>query len=224
MFEMDIGDIKVKSVPYMAASRYSKVLIPSILNNYNTMRSFFNASDNFKVTGEHGATDPEYIYKNYENNAHFGTDFGNGKSGGSIYLGIPGVVIHTQAEKAPKEGNGNWMVVEYGYMFEGTFIGSKIFGEYLHMEAKPNFAIGSFLNSTQKIGTVGNTGNSDGAHLHYSIYTLDKYPTSQATLQMLLNNNISKTVVSREAYNFYGTYKTAAKKITYDIENYLRRF
>jgi len=205
-----------------AINRFCSELIPAVYNYYNTMRSFLNNSENFQVTAKHGATDPRFIYKNYEKDAHFGTDFGNGKSGGSIYLGIPGVVINTQAEEAPGKGNGNWMVAEYGYMFERTFIGSGIFGEYMHMEAKPNFNIGSYLNSTQIIGTVGNTGNSTGPHLHYTIYTLENYPISQSTLKLLLNNNYSKTVVSKEAAYFYGTYKAAAKKVTYDIENFLR--
>jgi hypothetical protein len=224
MNKITIDDANIKNVPYMAASRYSNGLLLSMLNKYNTMRSFLNDYEEFEVTGKHGAIDKKYVYKNYENNAHFGTDFANGKSGSSIYLGIPGIVNYIEADDITKQGNGNWMVTEYGYMFEGTFIGSGIFGEYMHMEVKPDFKQGLFLNSNQKIGTVGNTGNSTGPHLHYTIYTLENYPISQATLQMLLNNNVTNTVMSREPAYYRGTYNTKAKKVTYDIENYLRRF
>jgi murein DD-endopeptidase MepM/ murein hydrolase activator NlpD len=219
----DIGDTNDILVSANVISRFGG-LYSSILDNYETKRHFFNNPERFRVTGKHGEMDPKYLYPNYENDAHFGTDLAaNGRSGDSIYMGISGKVIHTEAESAPDVGNGNWMVVEYGYLFEGSFIGSGIYGEYMHMERRPNFNINSYLDSNQVIGTVGNTGHSDGAHLHYSIYTLENYYYSQTTLRLLLNNNISNTVSSRNAAVYTGTYNNrAARKVTYDIENYLR--
>ena len=122
-------------------------------------------------------------------------------------------------------GNGNWMAVEYGYRFGGSFIGSGIYGEYMHMEEKPKFANDTYLNSDQKIGTVGNTGRSTAPHLHYSIYTLENKPFSQTTLQYLFSINSAQTVISREAKSYIGTYNgQTARKVTYDIENYLNNF
>jgi murein DD-endopeptidase MepM/ murein hydrolase activator NlpD len=112
-------------------------------------------------------------------------------------------------------------------MFGGSFIGSGVYGEYMHMENNPNVTLNSYLNSNQILGTLGNTGRSSGAHLHYAIYTLqnDSAPQYNAfsgiTLQMLLNNNIAQTVKSREAKYYVGTHSYSAKKVTYDIENYL---
>jgi murein DD-endopeptidase MepM/ murein hydrolase activator NlpD len=148
----------------------------------------------------------------------------NSRSGDNIYIGIPGIVVITAPEEAPGKGNGNWMLVEYGYMFEGNFIGSGIFGEYMHMEHQPDFTVNSFLNSNQFIGTVGNTGKSFGAHLHYSIYTLqgDGYSFSDSILRLILNNSIANTVVSKDALYYRGTNKNIAKKVTYDIENFLK--
>jgi len=218
----DIGDTNDIFVPGNLLSRF-RGLYSSILDNYESMRHFFNNPEEFRVTGKHGEMDPKYLYPNYENNAHFGTDFSAGRSGDSIYLGIPGIVRLTDTNDLTRHGNGNWMVAEYGYMFEGVFIGSGIYGEYMHMESQPNFAINLYLNSDQVIGTVGNTGRSSGPHLHYSIYTLQDYSYSQTTLRLLLNNNIFNTVVSRDAANYTGTYNNrAARKVTYDIENYLR--
>jgi hypothetical protein len=214
--------LKINKITNDALSRFTDKLVPDVLNFYSSMKSFLDASANFEVTGKHGAIDPKYVYKNYENDAHFGTDFANGKKGDSIYLGISGKVVLTAAEEKPGEGNGNWMVAEYGYKFDGSFIGTGIFGEYMHMEKKPGFADGTYLNSNQKIGTVGNTGNSSGAHLHYSIYTLSEDPFSVASLNMILNNNITKTVNSKEAKYYGGTYgRYASVKVTYDIENFL---
>jgi murein DD-endopeptidase MepM/ murein hydrolase activator NlpD len=219
----DIGNIDYNSIPYNAISRYYSELLPTIMSYFQETRHFFDNPEEYNVTGKHDNRDPKYLYTNYENDAHFGTDFSNQRSGGSIYLGISGKVIKTDAESEPGVGNGNWMAVEYGYMFGGSFISSGIYGEYMHMERWPNFIINSYLNSNQLIGTIGSTGNSDGAHLHYSIYTLDNYPFSQTTLRMLLNNNISQTVVSRNTGWYAGTYNgRIAKKVTYDIENFLR--
>jgi len=202
-------------------SRFTSVLLPSVLNFYGTTRNFLDSSANFRVTQKHASD--EYKYDKYENDLHFGTDFSNKKSGDSIYSGIPGIVILTAPEIKPGEGNGNWMVTEYGYMFEGSFLGSGIYGEYMHMENPSELKNKTYLTGNQIIGTVGNTGRSSGAHLHYSIYTLDNYPYSQTSLQTLLNKNITNTVVSKNAGAYAGTYNgQIAKKVTYDIENYLR--
>jgi len=230
------GGMNNNFIPDNAFSRFYSELLPAVLGYSTSMRHFLdNVGDDpgqFRVTGRHDERNPKYLYPNYENDAHFGTDIANGKSGDPIYMGIPGTVIWTEAEKEKQlneetgklegVGNGNWMAVEYGYMFEGSFIGSGIYGEYMHMEKKPDLKDGLYLDSKQVIGTVGNTGRSDGPHLHYSIYTLENYAFSQTTLLMLFNNNISNTVVSREAKSFGGTYNRTAKKITYNIENYLR--
>jgi hypothetical protein len=201
--------------------RFSKDLLPAVYEYYNTMRFFFDASANMKVSGKHG-DNKEEKYENYEKDKHFGTDFSNQKSGASIYLGISGNVLYIGDEKDKDNNNGNWLVVEHGYKFDGSFIGTGIYGEYMHMEKKPELILGSYLDVNQKIGTVGKTGRNSGPHLHYSIYTLEKNTYSASSLNMILNNNISQTVKSKEAKNYIGTnnnYKTI--KVTYDIENFV---
>jgi murein DD-endopeptidase MepM/ murein hydrolase activator NlpD len=215
-------DMSYNKVDLNVLKRFSTGLLPEVINYFGSMGGFFDASANFTVTGKHGSTTIKY--EKYENDAHFGTDLANGRSGDPIYLGIPGTVILTDKDNLKIHGNGNWMVVEYGYKFEGSFIGSGIYGEYMHMETKPNFSTNSYLNSNQIIGTVGNTGRSTGPHLHYSIYTLDTYSFSLPTLQIILNNKTSNTVVSKEAKSYAGTNRNIAKKVTYDIENYLNSF
>jgi len=219
----DIKNIDNKSIPYNAISRYYVELLPAIMGYFQETRHFLDGTANFKVSQGHGVDDVKY--DNYP--AHFGTDWSNNKSGDQIYMGIPGSVMGAYPNT---NGNGNWLAVEYGYMFENVFIGSGIYGEYMHMEKQPGFRIGAYLESSQVIGTVGNSGRSvtsdpvnGGWHLHHTLYTLENYSYSQTTLQMLLNNNISNTVMSRTASTYNGTYNNrTARKVTYDIENYLR--
>jgi len=213
--------LKTNNITKDAFSRFQEKLVPAVLDFYMSMRSFFDPSANMKVSQKHG-DNKEIKYNNYEDGKHFGTDFSNKKSGDSIYLGIAGKVVFIGGEKDPYNNNGNWIVVEHGYKFEGSFIGTGIFGEYMHMVKKPDFKIGSYLDSNQIIGTVGNTGKSTGPHLHYSIYTLRPDTFSATSLNMILNNNISDTVTSKNSAYFKGTYdKYMSKKVTYDIENFL---
>lgn len=40
---------------------------------------------------------------------------------------------------------------------------------YAHMESKPDLPVGAKIKAGQRLGTMGNTGNSSGAHLHIEI-------------------------------------------------------
>jgi hypothetical protein len=214
------------SIPLNSFSRFYNELLPAIFVNNASQRHFLDNPEEYRITGEHDERDPNFKYANYENDAHFGTDFANGKSGGSIFAGIPGMVRYIGQDAGDGTGSGNWIVIEYGYMFEGNFIGSGVYGEYMHMENKPDFVLNTYLDSNQILGTLGNTGRSSGAHLHYSIYTLQNNTSqynafSGTTLWTLLNGNITQTVKSRAAKYFVGTYGNSATKVTYDIEYYL---
>lgn len=46
---------------------------------------------------------------------------------------------------------------------------------YLHLREKPSFDIGDYITTGRIIGYMGNTGNSYGAHLHFSIKTNGVY-------------------------------------------------
>ena len=63
-------------------------------------------------------------------------------------------------------GNGNHIVIEH------SFNGQTIYSLYSHLS---NFdkcpAVGEAVSEGQKIGTMGNTGNSSGTHLHFAIFT-----------------------------------------------------
>ena len=44
---------------------------------------------------------------------------------------------------------------------------------YQHMNAKSSISVGTQVTAGQRIGSVGNTGNSYGAHLHFEIHVND---------------------------------------------------
>jgi murein DD-endopeptidase MepM/ murein hydrolase activator NlpD len=209
------------SIPMNSFSRFYDELLPAIFDFYSSQRHFLDNPEEYEITAGHGKVDPTFLYERYKYGAHPGTDISNRQSGGSIFAGIPGMVIFAGYGKDP----GNNVVMEYGYMFEGSFIGSGVYGEYMHMQNWPNVGTGVYLNSNQILGTVGSTGNSTGPHLHYAIYTAQHTSPqnnsfSEITLRMLLNNNTTKTVPTIEPVWLHGQSRMATK-VTYDIKNYL---
>jgi len=69
--------------------------------------------------------------------------------------------------KAPK-GFGNFAILVIPL---GNGSGKNFYHNFAHMKVHNEFSIeqGSFIEVGTRIGTVGNTGNSDGAHLHWEI-------------------------------------------------------
>jgi murein DD-endopeptidase MepM/ murein hydrolase activator NlpD len=59
-----------------------------------------------------------------------------------------------------KYGYGNRVVIKHAYGFETL---------YAHLDVI-NVKRGQWVRKNQLIGTVGNTGKSTGAHLHYEIH------------------------------------------------------
>lgn len=60
---------------------------------------------------------------------------------------------------------GNLMI-----LFHGTFSGKDLRTLYAHREALTGPGVGSLVTQGQIIGTVGNTGASFGAHLHFETH------------------------------------------------------
>ena len=60
---------------------------------------------------------------------------------------------------------GNCIVLNHG-----TIGGVRVSSLYAHMQDAPTLAVGATVTSGQTIGAVGNTGFSDGSHLHFEVY------------------------------------------------------
>jgi len=86
---------------------------------------------------------------------HRGTDFG-APHGARVQSTAPGRVIHAGALGTA----GNAVIIDHGNGYQT---------KYFHL-SKVNVRVGQRVSDSQKIGEVGNTGNSFGAHLHYEVH------------------------------------------------------
>lgn len=95
------------------------------------------------------------VSKKYsENNEHLGTDF-SGKSGDPVFASGSGVVLSA----GPEGELGNTIVIDHknGYV-----------SSYSHLK-EVRTKKGRTVGKGEIIGTIGETGNANGPHLHYSI-------------------------------------------------------
>jgi hypothetical protein len=179
----DIGEVTTKPVPSDTLDRY-KGLLASKLMFYYGATSFVDLSKGYYISNEFMAEyEGHYAFYNYK---HYGFDLGREGSaaGDSIFVGISGIVSDVNWNYA---SNGNSLQIEYGYFFESNFVGSGIYGEYLHMQDTPAFSKGKYLREITKIGLIGGTPDYV-PHLHYDILTKNGNYT-QTTLAMLLGKN-----------------------------------
>ena len=59
---------------------------------------------------------------------------------------------------------GNWVVITHN-------INGQVFTTlYAHLHQSPFVSVGDLVSQGTILGTMGNTGNSFGAHLHFEIY------------------------------------------------------
>lgn len=136
--------------------------------------------DTFKVTSDYG-----WRTINGEQNYHSGIDLVPNSTDGKIGAVAPGVVTRVQRNVSGfKEGSyGNF--VEYE-----TSDGTKVMNAHMKEGSIPvNIKSGSSISPGDVIGTMGNTGNSYGPHLHFQVenskYSKDpkgKYTTDPAPL------------------------------------------
>ena len=91
---------------------------------------------------------------------HTGTDIAS-REGYNVYAVSSGTVIYKGTDKIP----GNYVIIldDYGYEYH-----------YYHLvELPPESIVGQRVEAGDVIAHVGNTGNSDSAHLHISIIGRD---------------------------------------------------
>lgn len=85
---------------------------------------------------------------------HTGIDFGDANTGDTVVASSPGKVL--VAGYGPETSYGKYVVIQSG--------GIRCYYGHLSMTT---VSVGQQVNVGQKIGEVGNTGNSFGAHLHF---------------------------------------------------------
>ncbi|MDP3443566.1 MAG: peptidoglycan DD-metalloendopeptidase family protein, partial [Ignavibacteria bacterium] len=100
------------------------------------------------------------MFRNSSGNFHGGVDIvhktkGGNLSGGSVIATHDGVVTQSGDSKSA----GFWVQIKNGDLRT----------TYMHMKNPSKLEKGQNVNETDYIGDVGNTGRSEGPHLHYQI-------------------------------------------------------
>lgn len=109
---------------------------------------------------------------------HGGIDIAGGQGrlhGAPVYATRSGTVIAAVTSYDPK-GYGIYVIIDHGDGYSSL---------YAHMSAR-YVSTGDKVSQGQKIGLVGDTGNSDGAHLHFEIR---HYGQKQDPLKFVTNPN-----------------------------------
>ena len=85
-------------------------------------------------------------------------------SGSPIYASKAGTVVQAYTSSSW----GNTILIRHDDTKDAS--GNCYYTRYGHMLAAPKVAVGDKVSQGDKIGNVGNTGTSTGAHLHFQIY------------------------------------------------------
>lgn len=91
---------------------------------------------------------------------HTGIDLGQNGSGGPIYSIGVGQVIAAGYEIV--SGGGNQVLIVHNYN------GQQVISSYCHMSSI-NVSKGQFVDASTQVGTIGQTGNAFGPHLHFEL-------------------------------------------------------
>ena len=131
---------------------------------------------NFRVSSEYGDTAGR-------SKAHAGVDFANGRSGDIVKAISGGKVITATYSKSA----GYWVVVQQD---DGTV------AKYMHMQKGLNVSAGQRISAGQQLGRVGNTGQSNGAHLHYQVERNGQAIDPMGYLNSIRNSSSSYSATS----------------------------
>ncbi|MFR2512698.1 MAG: murein hydrolase activator EnvC family protein [Lachnospira eligens] len=102
---------------------------------------------------------------------HKGVDIGAvraGVSGDPVYAAYDGKVVIAHRQSEYYSTAGNYVMIYHG---------NGLYTRYLHLDSL-NVSVGAQVTKGQKLGVMGNTGNSFGAHLHFDVM-LDDGKTRQ---------------------------------------------
>lgn len=85
-------------------------------------------------------------------------------AGSPIYASKAGTVVQAYTS----DSWGNTILIRHDETTDSS--GNCYYTRYAHMLSAPKVAVGDKVSQGDKIGAVGNTGKSSGAHLHFQIY------------------------------------------------------
>lgn len=133
---------------------------------------------------------------------HEGDDFGGGFVGGE---GTPikaigdGVAVESYYHGA----FGNMVIVDHGTLTTGSLSGLQVQSLYAHMQTA-GIGVGTgTVAGTTVVGPLGNTGGSDGAHLHLEIHVMT--PGSGIVWNTSNNGGFRTAMNPRDFFAEYGS-------------------
>lgn len=125
---------------------------------------FTNANENSYITDNSGY----FMDRGGEWGWHYAIDI-TGKTsfirGTPIFSPTSGTVI---LSKFSEYGCGNYVVIETDKCIKGT--GKKVILTFAHMIERSPLEVGQRVLPKKFIGYVGDTGNTDGNHLHHAVF------------------------------------------------------
>ena len=121
--------------------------------------NYYNHRKDPTKEGEGLVASPKY-------DPHWGIDinFSGGSAGKPLYAITGGKVTRSQGGAKPADGSNSGCGNNVQWQDSGGY-----YHWYMHMRDDPMVQEGDEIKPGQQIGYVGNTGSSDGAHLHYSV-------------------------------------------------------
>lgn len=117
---------------------------------------------------------------------HLGMDMTSSISDDNITMPYAGT-IQAKGYDGATTGNGNWVVVKYN---------NSLYSLFAHLASASTLTTGTSYSKGTVIGTMGNTGNSTGKHLHFSFFNTyiansrNGYTTSAGTVVSQSTNKI----------------------------------
>ena len=131
-------------------------------NNSNSGSINKPVSSNFIIPLSTGYVTCEFgCYVDSKGIPHNGIDLGNsGNTSTPVLATASGVVFRAGWHHA----YGNYVMITH------NINGRVMTTVYAHMHTSPYVSIGDYVYQGQQLGTMGNSGNSFGAHLHFEIY------------------------------------------------------
>ena len=108
---------------------------------------------------------------------HPGVDFA-APSGTPVFAVLPGKVVY-QGNRDPN-GYGQQIVIQHG---------DKLFSQYGHL-SKIEVTTGQLVKAGQRIGQIGSTGRSFGAHLHFEVRSNNGVPYTRLNAEDFLAGKI----------------------------------
>ena len=182
----------------------------------NFVNNVYSLIDSYDVRFSKDGGYKIYDEKNYKNYSgyHYGIDLsGDNIEGATVMAGLGGKIISNIQWNGTNTGPGNSVHINYGFNFENTYYNTGIYGEYDHLLNQSVYTPGSYVNSNTAIGQVGNTGNSSGPHLHYSVYTTGTNNYNSNMMSYCFGQNYQSTMMQSITHNSDGTIKPNHKYV-----------